>query len=153
KNASPWRITALTRCRAKLAKAASISRSRGALRVELKRRLLEAFGIAPGEDDASTLGAGSPGGFQPDAGTAADDDDDLAEQFRLALGGYSSGGGGHDSSGAWCGRPVAKWDSYHLSNNSIRPGMTTENNCQGGSAELEPPFSKFVMPIPEKLES
>jgi hypothetical protein len=71
---------------------------RGALRVELERCLLEAFGIASGEDDASALGTGSPGGFQPDAGTAADDDDGLAEQFRFAL--------THDSSGAWCGRPV-----------------------------------------------
>ena len=33
---------------------------RGALRVELERCLLEAFGIAPGEDDAGALGAGSP---------------------------------------------------------------------------------------------
>jgi hypothetical protein len=46
---------------------------RCAPRVELARCLLEAFGIAPGEDDAGALGAGSPGGFQPDAGAAADD--------------------------------------------------------------------------------
>src|SRR5262249_5784128 len=75
----------------------------GALRAKLDRRLLEAFGVAPGEDNAGALGAGSPGGFQPDAGAAADDDDGLAEQFRFALG-DSSGGGGHDSSGAWFGR-------------------------------------------------
>jgi hypothetical protein len=43
--------------------------------------LLEAFGIAPGEDDPGALGAGSPGGFQSDAGAAADEDDGLAEQF------------------------------------------------------------------------
>ena len=72
---------------------------RGALRAELARGSLEAFGIAPGEDDAGALGAGSPGGFQPDAGAAADDDDGLADQFPFALGGYSSGSGGHDSSG------------------------------------------------------
>jgi hypothetical protein len=72
---------------------------RGVLRVELERCSLEAFRAAPGEDDAGALGAGSPGGFQPDAGAAADDDDGLAEQFRFALGGYSSGCGGHDSSG------------------------------------------------------
>ena len=71
---------------------------RGALRVELARCLLEAFGIAPGEDDAGALGAGSPGGFQPDAGAAADDDDGLAEQFRFAMGRYNSGCVGHDSS-------------------------------------------------------
>ena len=59
----------------------------GALRVELKGYLFEAFGIAPGEDDTGTLGAGSPGGFQPDAGAAADDDDGPAEQCRFALGG------------------------------------------------------------------
>src|SRR5262245_48013191 len=56
--------------------------SRGALRIELARCLLEAFGIAPGEDHAGALGAGSPRGFQPDAGCAADDDHGLAEQFR-----------------------------------------------------------------------
>jgi hypothetical protein len=67
-------------------------------RVELERCLLEALGIAPGEDDAGALGAGSPGGFQPDAGAAADDDDGLAEQFRFAMGRYSSGCVGHDSS-------------------------------------------------------
>jgi hypothetical protein len=58
---------------------------RGALRVELERCLLEAFGIAPGEDEAGALGAGSPGGFQPDACAAADDNDGLAEQFGFAL--------------------------------------------------------------------
>jgi hypothetical protein len=31
---------------------------RGALRVELERCLLEAFGIAPSEDEAGALGAG-----------------------------------------------------------------------------------------------
>ena len=71
---------------------------RGPLRVEFQRCLLEAIEIAPGEDDAGALGAGSPGGFQPDAGAAADDDDDLAKEFRFAPGGYSRGCGGHDSS-------------------------------------------------------
>jgi hypothetical protein len=47
--------------------------------------------LSPGEDDASALGAGSPGSFQPDAGAAADDADGLAEQFRSALSGNSSG--------------------------------------------------------------
>ena len=69
---------------------------RGALRVELDRCLLKALGIAPGEDDAGALGAGSPGGFQPDAGAAADDDDGLSEQFRFALSGYNSGRRGHE---------------------------------------------------------
>jgi hypothetical protein len=56
----------------------------GALHVELARCLLEAFGVAAGEDDAGALGAGSPGRFQPDARAAADHDDGLSEQFRLA---------------------------------------------------------------------
>jgi hypothetical protein len=60
---------------------------RGAPRVELDGRLLEAFGIAPGEDNAGALGAGSPCGFQPDAGAATDDENGLAEQFRLAMDG------------------------------------------------------------------
>src|SRR5262249_46145778 len=33
---------------------------RAALRAKLERRLLEAFGVAPGEDNAGALGAGSP---------------------------------------------------------------------------------------------
>ena len=63
-------------------------KSRCALRVYIERCLLEAFGIAPSEDDAGALGVSSPGGFKPDARAAADDDDSLAEQFRFALGGY-----------------------------------------------------------------
>jgi hypothetical protein len=68
---------------------------------------------------------GSPSGFQPDAGAPADDDDGLAEQFRFAPGGYSSGCGGHDSSGAWCGRPVKKWPPGRRSHKqySIRSGQ------------------------------
>jgi Transposase IS116/IS110/IS902 family len=45
------------------------------------------------------LGAGSPGGFQPDVGAAANDDNGLADQFRYALGGYNTGCWAHDSSG------------------------------------------------------
>ena len=52
---------------------------RGALRIEFERCSLEAFRIAPREDDAGALSAGPPGGLQPDAGAAADDDDNLAE--------------------------------------------------------------------------
>ena len=37
--------------------------NRSALRVELKRCLLKAFGIAPGEDDAGALEAGLAGRF------------------------------------------------------------------------------------------
>src|SRR5262249_19483640 len=74
---------------------------RGGRPVEMEGCLLEALRIAPGKDDAGALGAGSPGGLQPDAAAAADDNDGLAEQFRIALGGYSSGCGGHDSSVGW----------------------------------------------------
>ena len=56
-------------------------------------------GLRPVRITLGALGAGSPGRFEPDAGAAADDDDGLAEQLRFALGGYSSGCGGHDSSG------------------------------------------------------
>src|SRR5262249_46189406 len=56
----------------------------GALRVDLERRLLEALGIAPGENHAGALGAGSPCCFEPDARAPADDDDGLTEQFRFA---------------------------------------------------------------------
>src|SRR5262245_38491735 len=51
----------------------------GALRAKFDRRLLEAFGVASGEDDAGTLGAGSPGGFQPYAGAATDDENGLTK--------------------------------------------------------------------------
>src|SRR5271163_3607676 len=64
---------------------------RGVLCVEFKRCLLEALAIGPGEDDPGALGSGSPGGFQPNASAAADDDNGLAEQFRFALDGYGSG--------------------------------------------------------------
>ena len=56
----------------------------GAPRVDVARGLLEALGIAAGEDDVGALGAGAPGGLEPDAGAAADQDDGLAEQFRFA---------------------------------------------------------------------
>jgi hypothetical protein len=74
-------------------------KGRGALRVELECCLFEAFRIAPGEDDTSALGAGSPGGFQSDARAATDDDHGLAEQFRWALPESGSGYGCQDSSG------------------------------------------------------
>src|SRR5262249_57840877 len=77
---------------------------RGGRPVEMEGCLLEALRIAPGKDDAGALGAGSPGGLQPDAAAAADHNDGLAEQYRIALGGYSSRCGGHSSSVGWGGR-------------------------------------------------
>src|SRR5262245_47937463 len=43
------------------------------------------------EDIVSLVLSRTPGGFQPDAGAAADNDDGLAEQFRFAVGCYSTG--------------------------------------------------------------
>jgi len=68
-------------------------------RADLDCCLFEAFGIAPGEDNVGALGPGLPGGFQPDAGAAANEDDGLADQFRFAMAGHSTGCGGHDSYG------------------------------------------------------
>ena len=79
-------------------------KGRGVLRVELECCLFEAFSIAPREDDASALGAGSPGGLQSDARAATDDDHGLAVQFRCAL--LESGSGGQDSSGRQHSMPV-----------------------------------------------
>ena len=58
----------------------------GAPRADVARRPLEALGIAAGEDDVGALAAGAPGGLEADPGAAADQDDGLAEQFRVALG-------------------------------------------------------------------
>ena len=71
---------------------------RGAERVELECGALEALGIAGGEDDVGPLGTCGSGRFQADAGAAADDDDGLPEQGRLALRGSAGGRGGHDAS-------------------------------------------------------
>ena len=70
----------------------------GAQRLEFARGALEALGIPAGEDQPGPLGACSPGRFEPDAGAAADHDDGLPEEFRLALDGRGGGCGAHDSS-------------------------------------------------------
>ncbi len=43
-------------------------------------------GFRPGEDHLRPLSACSSGGFKPDAGTTADHDDSLPEEFRVAPG-------------------------------------------------------------------
>ena len=43
----------------------------------LGRGALQALAVAAGEDDVGALGAGAPGGLEPDAGAAADHDDGL----------------------------------------------------------------------------
>jgi hypothetical protein len=73
----------------------------GAARVDVARRLLEPLGIAAGEDHLGALATGAASGLEADAGTAADQDDGLAEQLRFALGPGGSGVGGHDRLAIW----------------------------------------------------
>src|SRR5262245_14506523 len=90
---------------------------RGAQCAEFGRGALQALGIAARQDDVGALGACSPGGLEPDAGTAADHDDGLPVQFRLTLDGKGSGCGGHNSSGGWCGQraslPQRVWAGHY----------------------------------------
>jgi hypothetical protein len=58
--------------------------------------VLQALGIAAGQDDVGPLRAGPPGSLEPDAGAAPDHDDGLPGQFRFALGDSDSGMSGHD---------------------------------------------------------
>jgi hypothetical protein len=55
-----------------------------AQRADLARRLLKPVRVPSGEDDVGALGAGQPRGLQPDARAAADQDDCLPGQLRLA---------------------------------------------------------------------
>jgi len=59
---------------------------RGALRANFQRRLLEPAGIAAGEDDVGALRPGAPGGLEPDACAAADQDDGLAGPVPVRAG-------------------------------------------------------------------
>src|SRR5262245_66090404 len=70
----------------------------GAQRADLARGALEALAIPGGEDQLGSLSTRSSGGFEPDAGAAADHDDGLSEEFRLARDGRGDGCGAHDSS-------------------------------------------------------
>src|SRR5215216_7742520 len=78
---------------------------------ELARGVLQALGIAAGEDDLGPFGACPAGGFEADPGAAADHDDGLPEQRRVALHGGDGGCGGHGCSvrvdPAAAGSPVA----------------------------------------------
>src|SRR3954467_10676193 len=58
----------------------------------------EALRIPAGEDDLGAFGAGAASRLEPDTGAAAEDDDALAEQGRLAHGGRAVGDGGHGCS-------------------------------------------------------
>ena len=50
-----------------------------------RARPVEPIGIAAGEHDVGAFGAGPAGGFQPDSGAAADEDDGLSRAGRFAL--------------------------------------------------------------------
>ena len=57
-----------------------------ALRLDARGCKPQSFVIAPGENDLSALVARPASGFEPDSGAAADDDDGLPGQLRLADG-------------------------------------------------------------------
>src|SRR5215468_8431971 len=65
---------------------------------ELEAGAVQAVGVAGGEDDAGSPGAGEPGCLEPDAGAAPDDQDGLPEQVPLAHYGRRVDRGGHGSS-------------------------------------------------------
>ena len=62
------------------------------LRPDVGGRAAEPLLVPAGQDDLGALGAGGPGRREPDAGAAADDDDGLVAQGRLAHGGRAVGG-------------------------------------------------------------
>ncbi len=62
---------------------------------ELSGDVLQALGIAAGEDDVGPFGACPAGCFEPDPGAAANDHDGLPEQFRLTLDRSDNGCGAH----------------------------------------------------------
>ena len=67
----------------------------GAQRADLARGALEAVAIPGGEDQLCPLSARSSGGFEPDAGAAADHDDGLPEELGFAKGREDSACSGH----------------------------------------------------------
>jgi hypothetical protein len=69
-------------------------------RADLPRGVLEALLIAAGEDDLRPFGACQPGGLEADPGAAADGDDGLPDQCRLALDRIGGRCGAHRSSNA-----------------------------------------------------
>ena len=74
---------------------------------ELARGVLQAVGIAAGEDDLGPFGACPAGCFEADPGAPADDHDDLPEQFRLALDRSDGGCGAHRACAPICSRAAA----------------------------------------------
>jgi hypothetical protein len=76
-------------------------KGRDTLCSDCERCLLEALWVAPGENDAGSLGTGSPGSFESDAGAAADDDNRLAEQIGLASRNSDLDFSSHDLTTSW----------------------------------------------------
>jgi hypothetical protein len=58
---------------------------RGVQRADLSGGCFEPVRASSGQNDVGALDAGLAGSLEPDAGTAADDDDGLAGERRLAL--------------------------------------------------------------------
>jgi hypothetical protein len=54
---------------------------RHAQRTDFARGALERLGVSSSEDNVRTLGVHAPGGFESDAGAAADHDDGLPEEL------------------------------------------------------------------------
>jgi nucleotide-binding universal stress UspA family protein len=67
----------------------------GAPRADVLRRPLELLGIPAGEDGVGALAAGEVGRLEADPGPAADQNNGLPEQLRLAVNGSTGGRGRH----------------------------------------------------------
>jgi hypothetical protein len=78
----------------------------GAVRTDFGRRKGEPIGVAPGEDDVGSFGAGSSGGLKADASRTTDADDGLSEQFGSALRGRRCRLTAHDLSRSVCSTHV-----------------------------------------------
>src|SRR5262249_15258333 len=110
----------------------------GAQRADLARGALEARAIPGREDHFAPLSARSSGGFEPDAGAAADHDDGLSEEFRLARDGRGGGCGAHDSSNQQSEITFASLSAVVL---NIRvPALTPDR------ATLDPGASRKISP-------
>ena len=57
---------------------------------ELEADAVQAIRVARGEDHVGSLGAGTPGRLEPDARAAADHDDGLPRELRLAAHAFPS---------------------------------------------------------------
>src|SRR5271165_7631314 len=67
--------------------------------LEFEAGAVQAVRVAGGEDKGGSFGPGEPGGLEPDAGAAPDDEDGLPEQVLPAVHGRTVDRGSHGSSG------------------------------------------------------